>query len=232
MPTTTKTQLLISVQNTQEALLAHQAGADIIDLKNPKHGALGKVSDQILHQTLNHAQLKNTLISTANGDLNDNQPKISHPQITYYKLGLTANQADPHWQSKLTAWHQNQLHKAVAVAFADYQRSASPNPNHILDWAIQNKAAGFLIDTAIKDGKGLLHWITPQTLAILISRASNANLFVALAGSLRINDIPTCLKLNPQIIGVRGAACKNTDRQSNLCPHQIAQLITTCRKSN
>ena len=35
------TQLLISVKNVEETLIALEAGVDIIDLKDPENGALG-----------------------------------------------------------------------------------------------------------------------------------------------------------------------------------------------
>ena len=223
----TTPKLLISVQNTTEAILAHQAGADIIDLKDPHRGALGKVNREILSQTLNHPQLKNAVISTANNDLIDGQPKQNDNRIYFYKLGLRGSVTDPDWQSKLTRWHNGELNKAVAVSFADWKRSDSPPPHAILDWAIENHAAGFLIDTAIKDGRGLFRWISPETLSAMILKAKEAGLFVAIAGSLRLNDIPICLEIKPDIIGVRGAACLKTDRQSRLCKEQIAALIAS-----
>ena len=37
------TQLLVSVKNSEEAMLVLAAGVDIIDLKDPSMGALGEI---------------------------------------------------------------------------------------------------------------------------------------------------------------------------------------------
>ena len=44
--------------------------------------------------------------------------------------------------------------------------------------------------TAVKDGSGLLDWLTPDALASSVSEAHGAGLQVALAGALRAEDLP------------------------------------------
>lgn len=55
------TQLLISVKNVEEALIALNCGVDIIDLKDPNIGALGALnldtSQQILQKVHEYKQL-------------------------------------------------------------------------------------------------------------------------------------------------------------------------------
>ena len=51
--------------------------------------------------------------------------------------------------------------------------------------------SGCLIDTAIKDGRGLLSWIAADALADLVAEAHGAGLEIALAGELRAEDLPT-----------------------------------------
>ncbi|MFM9834559.1 MAG: (5-formylfuran-3-yl)methyl phosphate synthase, partial [Methylophilaceae bacterium] len=45
-------QLLISVKNSEEALIALHAGADVIDLKDPNIGALGALDLETTAQIL------------------------------------------------------------------------------------------------------------------------------------------------------------------------------------
>ena len=69
-----------------------------------------------------------------------------------------------------------------------------------------------MIDTGIKDGKGLFNFLNTDDLKKLINDGHEKNLEVALAGSLKEKDIVVLKDLAPDIIGVRGAACEGYDR--------------------
>ena len=47
-----------------------------------------------------------------------------------------------------------------------------------------------LLDTAVKDGRGLLDWLSPEALTALVDEAHELGLEVALAGALRAEDLP------------------------------------------
>ena len=227
-------RLLVSVQNVAEALIAHRAGADLIDFKNPAQGALGRVSQTILNQAWRTPALKNACFSTANGELHENQAKRAHDRISYYKLGLGGCATDRQWAKRLAQWHRPAQEQgkadgghypdAVAVGFADEKRAQCPALEQVLDWGMAHGAGGFLIDTAIKDGKGLWHWVDEKRLGKLIARAQKAGLFAAVAGSLEAADIPRCLALGANLIGVRGAACDGSNRQAGLSSDRVAML--------
>ncbi|HEY6565300.1 MAG TPA: (5-formylfuran-3-yl)methyl phosphate synthase, partial [Pirellulaceae bacterium] len=64
------TELLVSARDFAEAQLARDAGADIVDLKEPMQGAMGRVSRDF---ALNIAQALGTSVplSLAFGELSD-----------------------------------------------------------------------------------------------------------------------------------------------------------------
>ena len=72
------------------------------------------------------------------------------------------------------------------------------------------RAAGVdvcLLDTAVKDGRGLLDWLSPDALTALVDEAHELGLEVALAGALRAEDLPVVRATGADIAGVRSAAC-------------------------
>jgi uncharacterized protein (UPF0264 family) len=69
-------------------------------------------------------------------------------------------------------------------------------------------AAGVLIDTWIKDGRGLLRHLSADALAAWVIRARRAGLLTALAGSLTADDLKVLRDIEPDVVGVRGAVCR------------------------
>ena len=114
----------------------------------------------------------------------------------------------------------------IAASYADCDRARSLSPEGILDAAIGAGAAGALIDTWIKDGRGLLRHMSVDALAAWILRARSAGLLTALAGSLTADDLPILWDLQPDVVGVRGAACRH-GRAGILDPHRLHRLRAT-----
>ena len=73
-----------------------------------------------------------------------------------------------------------------------------------------------LLDTAIKDGRGLLEWLSPEALTSLVAEAHDAGLEMALAGALRAEDLPVVRDTGADIAGVRSAVCANGRRSAPL----------------
>ena len=61
-----------------------------------------------------------------------------------------------------------------------------------------------MVDTAVKDGRGLFEWLSP---ASLVAEAHALGLEVALAGALSASDLPAVRDTGADIAGVRSAAC-------------------------
>jgi uncharacterized protein (UPF0264 family) len=96
----------------------------------------------------------------------------------------------------------------VAVGYADWERAESISPTLLPRFAEKAGAAAVLIDTWIKDGRGLLNWLQPDRLAEWVVRGREAGLLTALAGSLKLDDLDSITQVAPDIVGVRGAVCR------------------------
>ncbi|MFN2106066.1 MAG: (5-formylfuran-3-yl)methyl phosphate synthase, partial [Candidatus Promineifilaceae bacterium] len=79
-----------------------------------------------------------------------------------------------------------------------------------------------MIDTVQKDGRTLFDHCQEEELGNWIVECRRAGLHAALAGSLGANDAPAIRRLQPDIVGFRGAACRG-DRSSG----QVDEVLVT-----
>jgi uncharacterized protein (UPF0264 family) len=96
----------------------------------------------------------------------------------------------------------------VAAAYADARRLEHALAPELLPGVA--RAAGVevcLLDTGIKDGRGLFEWLPPEALSPFVAEAHDAGLEVALAGALRAEDLPVVRDIGADIAGVRSAVC-------------------------
>jgi (5-formylfuran-3-yl)methyl phosphate synthase len=231
-------KLLVSVVDAAEARLAVAGGVDIVDAKNPSEGSLGAPAPGVI------AQVRDVLpaalpLSAALGDLPCLPGTAALAALgavrsgaTHVKLGLWGVSSPEDAVAVLRAV-QDAVggHAAViAVAYADAARV--PNrplaPSELATAARQAGVSGCLIDTAVKDGRGLLSWIAADVLAELVAEAHDAGLEVALAGELHADDLPTIRATGADIAGVRSAACREGRRTAALDPVRIEQLRVVC----
>ncbi|MCA9003765.1 MAG: (5-formylfuran-3-yl)methyl phosphate synthase [Planctomycetaceae bacterium] len=222
------TQLLVSVRNCAEIAPAITGGCEILDFKDPARGALGQVDESTLEMVLEYCQQSSVTIplSMALGELCEwktEQKSLKFPsEIAYLKLGFSQCSESRLWVKEWrnliqsieeSSGHQ---HQWIAVAYADWKRADSLSPFEILEAASENRCAGLLIDTFSKQNGRLLDLLSPDFLSELIELARSRELIVALAGSLRIQDLEILADLGPDIIGIRGAACLGHSRTSEI----------------
>ena len=82
-----------------------------------------------------------------------------------------------------------------------------------------------MVDTAIKDGKNLFDAMSYDEIDDFVNAAHEADLMVALAGSIKFDHIPMLFDLEPDVIGVRGAVCEGPDRHTKICPHKTEEFV-------
>ena len=221
-------QLLVSVRNAEEARAAIEGGADIIDVKEPSNGSLGKANDAAISEIVETVRsLNRTMpVSIAMGELQDWEDAIPHlpAEADYIKLGLAHCASDWNW---LTRWlevrHQlladkHELPGWVMVIYADWQLARTPRPKELILSAAQFACRGVLIDTFQKDGRSLLEVLPSCELAEITEAVHQAGLPLAVAGNLRKEDLPRIRPLAPQIVAIRSAACREGDREGMICP--------------
>jgi uncharacterized protein (UPF0264 family) len=109
-------KLLVSVRSAIEAREAVAGGAAIIDIKEPRHGSLGRASAQIWNEVLGVVP-SGSCVSLALGELNEwfgpESPALSPwpaTGVAYLKLGLS--NARPDWSE---AWRKLRDHLAQIV---------------------------------------------------------------------------------------------------------------------
>lgn len=233
-----ETRLLVSVRTAEEASLALQGGAAVIDIKEPSRGALGRADLHTMH-AIAHIVGKRAAISVAMGDLHELEQcepgfnATSLPaNIAFMKIGLAGEAAsDTHWRRRLAVMFAR-FPKVIAVpvAYWDAPGVLSPSPDEVLDWAIEHEATMVLIDTADKHGPGLLSLAEDQPrLALLLEKAGVHKINIALAGKLVGASFDAAVAMTRTheaavILGVRSAACHENLREGSLCPDAVRRL--------
>jgi hypothetical protein len=214
-------RLLVSVRSAAEAAAAVTGGADIVDAKEPSRGSLGPVEPAVL-RAIADALPGGMPLSVALGDLNDPAAAANalvpleavpgRPAELFVKVGL-ADIGDPVLAravlgAVVEAARSAPLRPAVvAVAYADHELAAALPRDVVVLLAADAGAHGVLLDTWGKDGRDLFAWASPADIQRWLETARRGGLLTALAGSLSADDIQRASRLEPHIVGVRGAAC-------------------------
>lgn len=220
---------MVSVRSAAEARIAVDAGADLIDVKEPSRGPLGPAGIDTIEEVI--ATVAGRVpVSAAMGEWVDWVPRQLPPGLTYVKWGLASTAAKA--RSVVRDVRETDYGVApVLVAYADSQRAGSPTVEQLVGCAADLHFPVFLIDTAVKDNKDLLDWSTAETLARIRHRLAEVGVRVALAGSLDIASIRRLLPIAPDWFAVRGAACAG-GREGTVCAERVQQLravIATAR---
>ena len=232
-------RLLVSVASAAEASAALAGGADVIDAKDPRRGALGAVSPEALRE-IRAAVDGARPMTAALGDAGD-EATIERDARVFTTAGAAlvkvgfAGINDAGRVSALTAAAVRGAKAGnggvVAVAYADADRAASLAPGALVAAAARAGAAGLLIDTAEKSGAGLRALVARRVLAAWVSEAQAAGLIVALAGQLTADDLPFARDAGADIAGVRGAACDG-GRTGRVSADKVRMLRAVCEELN
>ena len=224
-------KLLVSIRSQTEALAALAGGADVIDVKEPRHGSLGRATSSIWC-AVREVVPPQIPMSVALGELNDwidahemMVAATSAGGISYCKLGLSLARPDwsARWRTLCTRWNQLAVSPPgwVAVAYIDWRAARAPDPDSIIRSAVEfDDCHGVLFDTWGKTAGTLLdHTWKPR-----LDRVRDTGRFVALAGSLDIEAIGRLAVLEPDIFAVRGAACAGGSRLETIESERVADL--------
>jgi len=90
------------------------------------------------------------------------------------------------------------------------------DPSLMVDLSVEGKCDGFLIDTLVKDGRNLFDFIPESELKDMVMSAKSRGLSTALSGHLKLSDLDELSRINPDIVGVRGAVCSKGDRDEGV----------------
>ena len=225
-------KLLVSPIDIGEAVIAETGGADIIDVQNPKEGALGANFPWVIRAV--RARVAKPLSATI-GDFNFKPGTAALAALgaaaagaDYVKVGLYEIRTEAEAFELLSgvvravkSYDRNK--RVVASGYSDYARIRSlpalPLP------AIAQRAGCdvVMVDTGLKDGRSTFEFMGGGELQAFVDAAHAHGLECALAGSIKFDDVPGLRRLGPDIIGVRGLVCGG-DRHDGIRADLVTKL--------
>jgi uncharacterized protein (UPF0264 family) len=227
-------QLLVSPCSIEEARQA--LAADIIDIKNPREGSLGANYPWVIREV---RAMTNKPLSAAIGDYPFRPGGASLAAYgaacagaDYIKAGLMFDgekQAGEFITAMVKAVKEEFPEKSVVIAgYADYERLGTISPLLLPPLIARSGADVAMIDTGIKDGKGLFDFLEGAALSEFIRESHDLGLETALAGSLTFGDLDDLRSIGPDIIGVRGMVCGG-DRNSAIREDLVKKVMGSIR---
>ncbi|HOX66878.1 MAG TPA: (5-formylfuran-3-yl)methyl phosphate synthase [Burkholderiaceae bacterium] len=233
--TTATMRMLVSVRDVQEALEAAEGGADFIDLKEPREGALGGLPLNTIREVVcalraHHLRLP---ISATIGDLPMEDvaqiltrvADVGSCGVDYVKVGIERETGAAAVLDALAScgW------PVVPVFIADRGLD-----NELVTRAC-NIAGGagaafpaIMVDTAEKQAGSLFELLSPEALQRFIDAVRGAHAMVGLAGALRLAHVERLAALQPDFVGFRSAVCVG-DRASQLDAGRVRDLSARLR---
>src|SRR5712691_6802314 len=182
-------QLLISVAGPADARAALLGGGDVIDAKDPRHGALGPVP---LHRlaSIRAAVAGARPLSAALGDAASEEALAGAVAaaaalgVAFVKVGFAGVVSEARARRLAVAAQRAATEvgtRLVLVAYADWRRAESLAPARVVAVAAQAGAAGVLLDTASKRAP-LFALESRTSVGAWIAASHAVGLFAAIAG--------------------------------------------------
>ena len=232
-------RLLVSVVSGEEAQRAVAGGADIVDVKDPGEGALGAPAPRVLSDVV-RAVGTSAPVSVALGDL----PDLPHTAALaargaalsgagFVKVGLRGVRDLERAATMMSAVADavKVAGHGVSVIAAAYADAAALDPPALapacLPALVQRTGIdGALVDTFVKDGRGLYGWLSESELADLIERTRRAGALFGVAGQLTLGELR---RVDADVIGVRSAVCRGGERTAGLRTELVAAAVAELR---
>ena len=228
------TQLLISVTSIDEAEIALQNGADIIDLKDPEQGALGALPLEVVAEIVAFVNAKGVserkIISATIGDLPmepalllQHVVALSETDVDIIKIGFFAGTGAllTDYQACLDMLRTVSASgvRLIAVLFVEYDYPAN------LLMAIKNAGFyGVMFDTVGKNGATFLDYYSMDAMKAIAQDVQAQDLLFGLAGSLNLQHVALVKSIAPDYIGFRGGVCINNHRRLALSADKIKAI--------
>ncbi len=224
--------LMVSVQNLAEALEAERGGADIVDIKNLQEAMVGSGHPMIVqevraripaekHVSVTLGVVPNqpgtvAMAAYAAARLNATSVKVGFVRADYATAVEVLQAARQALQGSNT--------KLVGSLFADNHLYEGLDPHLVVRLAKEGQCDGFLLDTLTKDGRNLFDFLPERELREMVLQGKQLGLSAALSGHLRLEDLDELARINPDIVGVRGAVCSTGDRNRGVAWEAVARF--------
>ncbi|QDS92338.1 hypothetical protein FF011L_10800 [Roseimaritima multifibrata] len=219
--------LLVSVTTLEEAALAAGQGVAVVDIKDPGKGALGGADPVLWDQVASRLPAKVRLSAALGEAIESTSAERLPSRFQFAKAG-------PGGSGNLAAlvrrW--SKIRKSlpaatefVGVAYADFVSANAPSPEEVFQAAVSEGLRWVLVDTFTKDGRSTCEHLGRDRLQALDDLAAGAGVSYVLAGSLKLNSLPSLVGLRHRLIGLRGAVCDH-GRTGQLSQAKIQQWQT------
>jgi uncharacterized protein (UPF0264 family) len=242
--------LLGSVASAEEAALALRLPVAIVDLKDPHEGVLAACRPELWRAAaaLRDRVAPRALMSAALGEIRvprDATLAASRAALArrlgfdFVKVGLAgdADDAVAALGAVVAAGRgtagEGPRPRVIAVACVDAATSGALRPMDLPRVASFAGADGCLLDTALKDGRSLTDHVSLRETARFVGACHSLGLLAALAGSLDAGHLPRLVPLRPDVIGARGALCRESraGRLERGRVHLFHDALRAARKS-
>ena len=204
---------LASVTSESEALTCASLGADIIDAKDPRSGALGALPGARV-RAIRAALPPAIPLSATVGD-----PVADADAVAQMARFMASAGADI---VKVGFWpdadsERDTIARLGRLALAPVRLVGVLLADHGLDLRLiapmrDAGFAGVMLDTAGKGEGDLPDRIARDALHKFVNAVHDADMFAGLAGSLNASHIPSLLELQPDVLGFRGGLCRDGAR--------------------
>ena len=224
--------LLVSVQNLEEALEADRGGADIIDVKNLQEALVGSGHPDLVEAVREripeekHVSVTLGVVPNQAGTVAMAVRAAGMLDATSVKVGF----CETEYETALEVLKESRRAlrgydtKLIGSLFADNHLFGGLEPRQMVKLARESECDGFLIDTLTKDGRNLFDFIPEEELREMVMESKRYGLSTALSGHLRLDDLDELARINPDIVGVRGAVCRGGARDLAVAAEAVAQF--------
>ena len=223
--------LLVSVQNMPEALEADRGGADIIDVKNLQEALVGSGHPNLVREVRQripahkHVSVTLGVVPNQPGTVAMAVHAAALLDATSVKVGFQVSDYDTARDVLRESREAlgNSETKLIGSLFADNLLfEGGLDPHLMVKLAKEGHCDGFLIDTLTKDGRNLFDFMPEPVLRDMVMEAKQAGLSTALSGHLKLDNLDELARINPDIVGVRGAVCSTGDRDRAVAWEAVA----------
>ena len=225
--------LMVSVQDLYEAKQALKGGADIVDVKNLQEALVGSAHPNVVKQirdevpSAHHASVTLGVVPDQIGTVSMAVYAAGVLDATSVKVGFMVSDYNVALETLLAAKEAliGTQTKLIGSLFADnLLYEGGIDPDLMVKLAKEGQCDGFLIDTLVKDGRNLFDFVPELRLKEMVLEGKELGMSTALSGHLKMSDLDELSRVNPDIVGVRGAVCQKGDRDSRVHWESVAEF--------
>ncbi len=225
--------LMVSVQDLYEAKQALKGGADIVDVKNLQEALVGSAHPNVVKEirdevpSAHHASVTLGVVPDQIGTVSMAVYAAGILDATSVKVGFMVREYNVALETLLAAKEAltGTQTKLIGSLFADnLLHDGGIDPDLMVKLAKEGQCDGFLIDTLVKDGRNLFDFVPEERLKEMVLEGKELGMSTALSGHLKMSDLDELSRVNPDIVGVRGAVCQKGDRDSRVHWESVSEF--------